>query len=77
MYTLVALLAKTDYFGLKIRIISAHYEKLQPCKVGGVTGLGQAEQYCTLIVHMLSCLYSTSDASLASVEVRRVEYSIQ
>ena len=23
-------------------------QKLQPCKVGGVPGLGQAEQYCTL-----------------------------
>jgi hypothetical protein len=23
-------------------------KKLQPCKVGGVPGLGQAEQYCTL-----------------------------
>jgi hypothetical protein len=43
--------------------------------VSGVPGLGQAEQYCTLIVHMLSCLFSTSDASLASVEVWRVEYS--
>jgi hypothetical protein len=34
-------------------------KKLQPCKVGGVQGLGRAEQFCTLSVHMLSCLYST------------------
>jgi hypothetical protein len=39
------------------------------------TGLGQAEQYCTLSVHMLSSLYSISGASLASVEVWRVENS--
>ena len=49
-------------------------EKLQPCKVGWVTGLGQVEQYCTLSVHMLSCLYYTTGASLASVEFLRVEW---
>ena len=49
--------------------------KLQPCKVGGVLGLGRAEQFCTLSVHMLSCLYSTPGDSLAWVEVWRIEYS--
>ena len=39
-------------------------KKLQPCKVGGVLGLGRAEQFCTLSVHMLSCLYSTLGDSL-------------
>jgi hypothetical protein len=40
-------------------------KKLQPCKVGGVPGLGQAEQFCKLSVHMLSCLYSTPGDGLA------------
>ena len=50
-------------------------KKLPPCKVGGVLGLGRAEQFCTLSVHMLSCLYSTPGDSLAWVEVWRLEYS--
>ena len=49
--------------------ISWLIKTLQTCNVGGVPGVGQAEQYCTLGLHKLSCLYSTPDASLASVEV--------
>ena len=45
-------------------------KKMQPCKVGdGVLDSGQAEQYCTLRVQMISCLYSTTGDSLTSVEV--------
>ena len=44
-------------------------------KYVGVPGLGRAEQYSTLSMHLLSCLYSPPDASLASVKVWRIEYS--
>jgi hypothetical protein len=46
------------------------HDKLQPCKVGGVPGWGQAEQFFTLSVHML-----ISGGDLAYVEVWRAEYS--
>ena len=44
-------------------------------KYVGVTSLGRAEQYSTVSVNLLGCLYSPPDASLASVKVWRIEYS--
>ena len=51
-------------------------DKLKPCQEGGLPGLVQAEQYCTIDAHIVSCLYSTPGASLASVEVLRIHITI-
>jgi hypothetical protein len=50
--------------------------QLQPCKVCGYRVKAKLNNtvQCTYSVHMLSCLYATSGASLASVEDWRVEY---